>query len=203
MTDSRTSYLSAARSFVDQVAALPLDALEGPGLGEWDLRALVGHASRSLVTVETYLDQPAEVVDVPHAAAYYLRIAEAGGANTSAITERGRRAGAAMSGDPAAFVRHLAARVDEKLSAYDDAYRLTTIVGGMRLDEYLRTRTFELVVHGFDIAAACAVGPAFDDDPLVDAATLAAEVAARSGRAADLLPALTGRARLPEDFTVV
>src|SRR4051795_2993526 len=130
MTDSRSSYLSAAESFVDQVASIPREALPWPGLGAWDLRALVGHASRSLVTVETYLDQPAEVVDVPGAAAYYLRIAEAGGANTSAITERGRQSGAAMGADPAAFVRHLAARVDEKLPAYDDAYLLTTIVAG-------------------------------------------------------------------------
>jgi hypothetical protein len=203
MTDSRTSYLSAARSFVDQVAAVPVDALDGPGLGDWDLRALVGHASRSLVTVETYLDQPADVTDVPTAAAYYLRIAEAGGAVGPAVTERGRQAGAAMGDDPASFVRDLATRVDERLTAYDDAYLLTTIVGGMRLGEYFRTRTFELVVHGFDIAAACGVDPAFDEQPLVDAATLAAEVAARSGRAADLLHALTGRVGLPDDFTVV
>ena len=32
----------------------------------------------------------------------------------------------------------------------------------MRLDEYLRTRTFELVVHGLDIGAASGVDPAFD-----------------------------------------
>ena len=48
----------------------------------------------------------------------------------------------------------------------------------MRLDEYLRTRIFELVVHGFDIEAASGVDPAFADEPLVDATTLAAEVAA-------------------------
>ena len=31
MTDSRASYLSAAGSFVTQVAALPVSALDGPG----------------------------------------------------------------------------------------------------------------------------------------------------------------------------
>ena len=51
MTDSRTAFLSAAETFVLQVAAIPTDSLDGPGLGEWDLRALVGHTSRSLVTV--------------------------------------------------------------------------------------------------------------------------------------------------------
>ena len=194
---------SAARSFVTQVAAVPVSALDGPGLGDWDLRALVGHTSRSLVTVETYLDQPAGAEEVTSAAAYYRRIAEAGGANTPEIAERGRQAGTALGDDPAASVRDLASRVTEKLAAYEDDYLLTTIVGGMRLGEYFRTRIFELVVHGFDIEAACGVDPAFAEEPLVDAATLAAEAAALSGRASDLLRALTGRALLPEDLTVV
>ncbi len=58
MPDSRATYLSAAASFVAQVAAIPASDLTGPGLGDWDLRALVGHTSRSLVTVETYLESP-------------------------------------------------------------------------------------------------------------------------------------------------
>jgi hypothetical protein len=203
MSDSRSSYLSAAGSFVAQVAAIPVDALPGPGLGDWDLRSLVGHASRSLVTVETYLDQPAEALAVPAAADYYLAIAATLGSGDPAIVERGRQAGAALGADPASYVQDLAARVDDKLTAYDDTYLLTTIAGAMRLGEYLRTRTFELVVHGLDIAAACGVDPAFDEEPLVDAATLAAEVAARSGRAPAVLLALTGRASLPPDFTIV
>ena len=117
--------------------------------------------------------------------------------------ERGRQAGLALGDDPAPHVAALAARVREKLAAYDAAYLLTTIAGGMRLDEYLRTRTFELVVHGLDIGAVTGIDPAFEQQPLVDAATLAAEVAALSGRAPDLLLAATGRRPLPEGFTVV
>ena len=49
-------------AFAAQVDRIPADAWDGPGLGEWDLRALVGHASRSLVTVLTYL--PIERGDV-------------------------------------------------------------------------------------------------------------------------------------------
>ena len=93
--------------------------------------------------------------------------------------------------------------MDDRLAAYDDGYLLTTIAGGMRLGEYLRTRIFELVVHGLDIAEACGVDPGFAEEPLVDAATLAAEVAARSGRAPGVLLALTGRGALPPDFTIV
>ena len=91
----------------------------------------------------------------------------------------------------------------EKLAAFDASYLLTTIAGGMRLDEYLRTRTFELVVHGLDIEGASGVAPAFAQDPLVDATGLAAEVAALTGRAPDLLRAVTGRGSLPQGFSVV
>jgi uncharacterized protein (TIGR03083 family) len=203
MTDARAAFLAAAETFVQQVAAIPAADLTGPGLGDWDLRALVGHASRSLVTVETYLDQPAEVIAVDRASGYYAVIAESGAASGPAVTERGRQAGAALGDDPAGFVRVLAARVVAKLAGYDAAYGLTTIVGGMRLDEYLRTRTFELVVHGYDIANACGIDVDHDPAALADATTLAAEVAVATGRGRDLLLALTGRHGLPARFSVV
>lgn len=201
--DPRTTFLAAADTFVAQVAAIPLGLLDGPGLGDWDLRALVGHTSRSLVTVETYLDQPAAEVAVPSAAGYYLAIAEALGADGPAVTERGRQAGAALGDDPAAYVAALAARVREKLDRYDPEYVLTTIAGGMRLHDYLRTRVFELVVHGLDIDAATGAEPTLGQEPLRDAATLAAEVAVLSGRGAELVLALTGRRELPHRFSIV
>jgi hypothetical protein len=203
MTDTRAAFLSAARSYVAQVARIPVAALSGPGLGDWDLRALVGHTARSLVTVETYLARPADEVEVPTAAAYYVAIARAGGANTPAITERGREAGAALGEDPAGHLRDLLDRVAEMLPAYADDYLLVTIAGGMRLDEYLRTRIFELVVHGLDIADATGEDPAFEESPLLDATRLATEVAVLSGRGADVLLALTGRRSFPDGLTVV
>ncbi|MGA8246856.1 MAG: maleylpyruvate isomerase N-terminal domain-containing protein [Nocardioides sp.] len=203
MIDSRSSFLSAADSYVGQVARIPLDGLAGPGLGEWDLRSLVGHASRSLVTVETYLDQPAPEAVVRDAADYYARIAARGAATGTAVVERGRLAGTALGDDPASFVRDLAARVRGRLVRYDSSYVLTTIAGGMTLGEYLRTRTFELVVHGLDIAAASGVVAEYDAEALADAATLAAEVAVRTGRGPEVLLALTGRAALPAAFSVV
>lgn len=203
MVDPRTAFLAAATIFVDQVARIPLDALSGPGLGDWDLRALVGHTSRSLVTVETYLDQPAAEVVVPSAADYYLAIADVVAAGGPEIVERGRLAGLALGADPASYVAGLAERVRAKLQDQDASYALTTIAGGMRLEEYLRTRTFELVVHGLDIGKASGVAPAFAPDVLVDAATLAAEVAARTGRGPELLLAVTGRRTLPDGFSVV
>ena len=203
MTDPRAAFLSAAASFVDQVTAISGRDLTGPGLGDWDLRALIGHTSRSPVTVESYLARPADEVEVPTAAAYYAAIAQAGGANTPEIAERGREAGRALGDDPAGAVRDLRNRVDTMLPAYADDYLLVTIAGGMRLDEYLRTRIFELVVHGLDIAETTGVEPDFEDAPLADATRLAAEVVAHSGRAPDLLRALTGRRSFPDDLSVV
>ena len=203
MTDSRRTFLSAADSYVAQVARIPADTLAGPGLGDWDLRSLVGHASRSLVTVETYLDQPATEVVVPTAAGYYLAIADAVAAGGAEIVERGRQAGLALGDEPATYVAELADRVREKLAGHDAAYVLTTIAGSMRLEEYLRTRTFELVVHGLDIGRASGMAPAFAQEALVDAATLAAEVAARTERGPELLLAVTGRGTLPQGFSVV
>ena len=72
--DWSATYLEAAGSFAELVASLP-DDLSGPGLGDWDLRALVGHTSRSLVTVSDYLRQPADSVQVKTAAAYVAVLA--------------------------------------------------------------------------------------------------------------------------------
>jgi len=80
---------------------------------------------------------------------------------------------------------------------------VTTVVGGMRLSCYLPTRTFELVVHGYDIARAA--GLAFEPDPQALATTLglAGEIAVATGRAGEVLAALTGRVPLPTDFSLV
>jgi hypothetical protein len=204
VTRARSTFLAAAETFVGQVGRIPLDQLNGPGLGDWDLRALVGHTSRSLVTVETYLDRPAAEVAVDTAAGYYSAIAPALATGGAEILERGREAGLALGDDPAAAVRDLVSRVREKLASYDDGYVLTTIAGGMRLAEYLRTRTFELVVHGLDIQRACGVAlPCGNDDALVDSVTLAAEAAVLAERGPELLLALTGRAPLGSEFSVV
>jgi uncharacterized protein (TIGR03083 family) len=196
----RDTYLSTARAFADQVHALPVGAYDGPGLGDWDLRALVGHASRSLVTVLTYLDEPADEATIGSAADYYLAIA---GIDAGDVTARGVTAGQAMGADPTGFVDGLLAEVTSKLAAYDDDFVLTTIAGGMHLQAYFPTRTFELVVHGLDITRATGVAVDLPDHAVAEAVALAGSVAARTGRGPDLLMALTGRQPLPDGFSVV
>lgn len=99
--DSRRAFTDAAKWFV-RTAAVVGDRWHLPGLGEWDVRALVGHTSRSLLTVETYLARPAPAVEVASAAEYFraTRVAAA----DPAVAARGRDAGTALGTDPAAGV---------------------------------------------------------------------------------------------------
>ena len=150
----QATYLEAAGSFADLVAALPTD-LSGPGLGDWDLRALVGHTSRSLITVSEYLRKPAASVEVETAADYVAGLAAA--ANNEGVTRRGVEAGETLGDDPAGAVRLLLDAVTADLARADPEQLVTTYAGGMRLRDYLPTRSFELVVHGLDIATAVPV----------------------------------------------
>ena|SRR5215213_281963 len=104
----RDTFAETARSFAGLVRRLPPDRWDGSGLGEWNLRALVGHTSRALVTVQTYLGRPVDTEDVPTPAAYYLAIA---GIDQAAVASRGVQAGRELGEDPAGFVDALAERV--------------------------------------------------------------------------------------------
>jgi hypothetical protein len=86
------TYVAAARAVADLVRRIPHDAWDGPGLGEWSMRDLVGHTSRSLVTVIEYLARPAEREELTDPADYYVAAAELM-ADGEAVTERGRQAG--------------------------------------------------------------------------------------------------------------
>lgn len=198
--DSYDSFVAAARAYADLVRAIPADAWERPGLGEWTVRDLVGHTSRSLITVETYLGQPAESEEVTSPVEYFRRVAAV---DHGAVAERGRAAGRALGADPAGFVDDLVARVPPLVPAAGDPV-IRTALGGMRLSRYLPTRTFELVVHGLDISAASGLPtPAYSEALLDEVLTLAATAAVRQGRGSDVLLALTGRGSLPTGFSVV
>jgi len=201
--DARAVFLDAAATVADLVARIPAGAWDGPGLGVWDLRALVGHTSRSLVTVSTYLAQRAPAVEVPTPEAYYAAIARTGGATGEAVAQRGIAAGAALGDDPAAAFRALRDDAADVLGRTGDDEVVPTVAGGMRVRDYLPTRIFELAVHGADIGAATGLPVAFAPAVLADAAVLAARVSVELGRGPELLAALTGRGALPPGFSVV
>jgi uncharacterized protein (TIGR03083 family) len=192
-------FSEAARAYAGLVAAIAPEQWTAPGLGEWDLRALVGHTSRSLITVETYLGQPAVTEQLTSPAAYLAAI---GTVDPASVADRGRAAGEALGDDPTGFVRVLVDRVLPLVTGDHDPL-ITTVGGGMRLRQYLPTRTFELVVHGMDIAAAAGVPDDLPAAAVAEATVLAARVAAALGDGPPVLRALTGRGGLPAGFSVV
>jgi hypothetical protein len=198
--DSRRAFADAAAWFV-RTAALVGDRWEGPGLGEWDVRALVGHTSRSLLTVETYLARPAASVEVG-SAEDYVRVTRTV-ATGPAVAARGRDAGSALGDDPASAVAEVAGRVLPLVDARDGTELLTTIAGGMRLADYLPTRTFELAVHTADLAIALGAPVDIPATTAAQALGLVTELAVADGRAGPLLLLATGRPSPPTGFSVL
>jgi uncharacterized protein (TIGR03083 family) len=203
-SDTVAPFASAARSFAALVHEIPADRWDGPGLDEWDLRSLVGHTSRSLITVSTYLQHPAEREDITTPQEYYSRVNPAAlGLDPAAVVERGRQAGLDLGDDPAATVDELVSRVFDDLS--DAGNPLIEVIGGagIRLHTYLPTRTFELAVHGLDIARAVDISFPLPANVLEEATGLAARIAVDEGHGQTVLMALTGRYELPPSFSVV
>ena len=199
--DERAAFRSAGEWF-RQVVGEVGDGWDRPGLGEWTVRDLVGHTSRALITVATYLDVEPGPIVVESTRAYFLAAPQSGTA-AAAVAERGREAGRALGGDPVAAVADLQERVQAKVaSAPDDAF-VATVAGGMRLTDYLPTRTFELVVHTADLTSALGIAAAPPSVAAASALRLAADLALERESAVDVLLALTGRRSLPDGFSIV
>lgn len=198
--DVLAAFAAAADWFLETVAKVG-DRWDHPALGEWDVRALVGHASRSFLTVESYLAEPPEDVVIGSTADYYRATREL--ARGPGPVERGRQAGTALGADPLAPVTEVAGRVRALLAGTDGNELLTSIVGGMRLADYLPTRTFELAVHTADLASA--LGVPVLPPPLAarEAMAIVTELAVGDGSAGALLLAATGRSGLPPGFSVL
>jgi len=198
--DSRGAFADAARWFV-RTTAMVGDRWERSGLGEWDLRALVGHTSRSLLTVEAYLARPAAAVAITSAAGYFraTRAAAAG----PAVATRGREAGSALGADPPSAVARIAERVLELVARQDGTELVTTIAGGMRLADYLPTRTFELAVHTSDLATALGIAPRVPATAAAQALHIVVDLAIAGDLAGPLLLAATGRPGPPAGFSVL
>jgi hypothetical protein len=204
----RRTYRAAAVSFADLVSRVPAQSWAGPGLGDWTLRELVGHTvSSGLRQVPAVLGTPAGTVSAESPEAFW---AFARGVPpdfyakaVAASSEDAGATGEALGADPVGMVNDMAGRATAALSAAADDDVVATPVGGMRVRDWLPTRTFELVVHGLD--AAGAAGLTFDPgaDAMTEATLQAARVALALGDGPAVLRALTGRAGLPDPFSIV
>lgn len=206
--DYRRAFRSAAVSFADLIARVPDDRWNVPALGDWDLRRLAGHAvSSGLRNVPAVLDRPAEEITRASSEDYWLLAravpAEVLAAAHQASDEDARVNAEALKGDPARVVGDLVGQATQALGRVQDDDLVETAAGGMRVRDWIPTRTFELVVHGLDIAAAAGVALHVTPELYAEVAAQAARAAAMAGDGPTLLRALTGRASLPRTVTIV
>ncbi|MGB7447819.1 MAG: maleylpyruvate isomerase N-terminal domain-containing protein [Ornithinimicrobium sp.] len=199
--ETREAFDAAARWFA---ATVPSDSAAWvlPGLGVWSVRDLVGHTSRALLTVESYLQQPAPPVQVT-SPAEYVALAMASVGDPQAVAQRGRDAGAALGDDLVSSVRVVVERVTTLVAGTEPTAVAATPVGAMHLQDYLPTRTFELTVHTCDLAVALGEPVQPPDPAAAESVGLVADLALRSGQAPALLLASTGRRALPSGFSVL
>jgi uncharacterized protein (TIGR03083 family) len=203
---ARVRFASAAHAFADVVARVPGDCWDRPGLGVWTVRSVVGHTVSVLRDVVSALDRPAESEPITSAAAYYglartvnrsVYEHAVAASTTGAVDE-----GVALGDAPADTVQRLVGQVLTTLEGRGDADLVTSAGGGMRLDVYLQTRTFELATHTVDIAIAVRIDPDIPGDALDEVCALAARLAVLNGDGVTVLRALTGRTDL-RGFSVV
>ncbi len=188
----RTAYQQGAALLVATAATVRPEQWDAPGLGEWTVRDLTGHASRALLIVEDFSHRIPERVSIPDSAAYY-RAAFTGAGTNERIAERGRQSGRDLGPDPAQAVRAIAERVLARVDALPDGHPLDTMIGGIRLVDYLPSRTVELVVHSLDIAQATGQTLTLPREALRVTLHLLAELAVDSPHAGALALAATSR----------
>ncbi|HEY0535371.1 MAG TPA: maleylpyruvate isomerase N-terminal domain-containing protein [Actinoplanes sp.] len=206
--DYRRAFRSAAVSFADLIARVPADRWDETALGDWTLRELAGHATSSgLRQVPAVLDTPADEITRASSEDYWL-LARAVtpdvlAAARKASSEDARANAEALKGDPAGVVGDLVGQATQALGRVEDDDLVNTPAGGMRVRDWIPTRTFELVVHGLDVAGAAGIELFLGPEIYAEAAAQAARAAATAGDGPALLRALTGRAPLSPTITIV
>ncbi|MCC7104399.1 MAG: maleylpyruvate isomerase N-terminal domain-containing protein [Chloroflexi bacterium] len=201
-SSARQVFEQAAGFYLETAALVRSEQWDQAGLGQWSVRDLVGHTSRSLLTVETYLSRPTSAAELASPAAYFERALATIG-DPEQVLQRGRDAGAALGPDPVRGAREIAGRVVLLVSRAAPDALVGTPVGGMLLDAYLPTRIFELTVHSLDLARAIGARAEPPTEALSLSLRLAAEMAIYRGRGPEILLALTGREQLPSGFSLL
>ncbi|MEU8029179.1 sterol carrier family protein [Streptomyces sp. NPDC049099] len=118
-------------------------------LGEWTVRDLIAHIGMALTAIPRALALP----EPPKADAVLLDWPFATAANAAAIDAFTREITAGHP-DPDAYLADIEQSLRALLAEHSGTRILRTSAGAMPLDDYLVTRTAELVVHTDDLNAA-------------------------------------------------
>ena len=198
----RETYLDAGEYFASIVDMIDIDGFEAPALGEWCVRDLIGHTYRAFTTVLSYSAAPAEQVDIEKPVDYFLKLLS-NDIDHGQVAERGRAAGLEIIDDPKMMVRGFATYVKNKLEELNDDHIMGTLAGGMRLIDYLPTRTFELIIHTMDLTQALGVESNPPERGMELTLQIIGQLALHRGHAPELVLAATGRHGLTSGFTVL
>ncbi|MGW1620656.1 sterol carrier family protein [Streptomyces sp. NPDC002172] len=147
---TRTAVLAQLSNVRDAVRTLTPEQLALPTrLEGWTVRDLVVHIGMAVTAVHRALDQP----EPAKADAVLLDWPFGTSGNSAAIADFTRRL-AADHPDLDAYLADVDASLRTLLDAHPGTRLLATSAGALSLDDYLVTRTVELVVHTDDLAAA-------------------------------------------------
>ncbi len=184
----------ACQQFKEEVSLItPID-WEKPGLGNWDVKSLVGHAFRALTTLENYLEGTAPSSKTLKNAASYFIIANLSDPKVNeGIEKRGIESAQMLGDDPISKIEESISKVDSLLLSVDSHTLLNTPFGAMDILDYLDTRSFELVVHSLDISKVISRSIKFKTELLNFVWKLLGEIAIEKGICEDLLLNITGR----------
>jgi hypothetical protein len=169
--------LSAVRALYLATAGVAADLLDRPEVSDrWDdpsilprmtVGDLAAHLGRSVLLVETYLDEPDPAAPAPVDAAEYFG-AFAGSADldndlNSGVRARSRAEAAPGPAGVATRVRAALDRLAVRLGA-EPADRQVLAFGGrtITLEQFLRTRLVEFCVHVEDLELSVGLGPGVD-----------------------------------------
>jgi hypothetical protein len=163
MGDARAAFLDAASTAAQllQRPGLAEHWTDGSVLQQFSVAGLAGHLVRGMTTVEHYLDGPEPSGDGISAGSYFHTVigsVDVDDPGNQAIRARGEEEAAGGPETLAAEARAAFERLSSRLPGLG-AGRRVRVAGGlvMMLDEYLRTRVVELVVHADDLAASIGV----------------------------------------------
>jgi uncharacterized protein (TIGR03083 family) len=206
----REAYKHAMEFFVTTVSKIHDDQWDLPGLGEWTVRDLVGHTARAMLTVAQFAapssDSSAEAeqatAGIPTPAAYYQRAFVGEGTNAR-IAERGRQTGASLGPVLPAAVSLMSTEIASLIDTLSDDHVFATLIGGIRLVDYLPTRTVELVVHTLDLQEATGIEGDPPRDAMLSTLHLLAELAVDTPDAGHLARLATGRDAWNGPFSVL
>lgn len=147
---TRKAVLAQFGNVREAVGTLTTEQLALPTrLGQWTVRDLAAHLTMAVESVSRALERPGP----PKAEVTPLDYASATAVHAEAIDE-GSRGLAAATPDLAALYADVERRITDALAVAPPGRIIDTRAGGMLLDDYLVTRTIELVVHTDDLNAA-------------------------------------------------